>query len=284
MFKLDKRDGKYYRKFSDCEVEITESELKKQVEWFSEIESECNYLMKEYPSMTIGEFNNKVQPYEQIKKLYWELEKKILISIDKKEISIENAILTLKHLKLEFNLPKNSLSKTSENDDYNIGFIQNIIDKLELCKSMQFQETDDKSITHIKPTFSSESIPTILHLLKDFFSAEHGILLKQILETGNMPIPKLLFHGSGKTLLDFFKQLLTGQFLVVAVQKDLEIWISGGFEYLHQRKRKKILPKYASKIISGNERAAKGNRLIDVVSKNGKFEIFQCRISSRQQN
>jgi ABC-type nitrate/sulfonate/bicarbonate transport system substrate-binding protein len=90
--------------------------------------------------------------------------------------------------------------------------------------------------------------------------------------------------GNGNMLLDFLKQLMRGQFLTIAVQKDMEIWISQTFEYYSDGKRAAISPKYASKYISGNERAAEGNRIIDIVKENGKFKIVQLELNSREQN
>jgi hypothetical protein len=135
----------------------------------------------------------------------------------------------------------------------------------------------------IKPVFKPEAIATILDILNIYFPGQN-LELKQVLETGISAEEKLFFQGSGKSLLDFFKQLMKGQFLTIAVQKDFETWASNTFEYLHQRKRNEITSKYASTIISGNDRAAKGNRLIDVVNKNGKFEIVQLEIRNREQN
>lgn len=131
------------------------------------------------------------------------------------------------------------------------------------------------------PTFDEASIERIVGILKDFFPKQ-ATQLKSTLETGEIPNPKLVFHGSGKTLLDMFKQLMKGQFLTVPVQKDLEKWIANGFEFMHQGKPKAFTEKYASKIISENDRAAKGNRLIDVKSVDGRFVIEQLEIRNRQ--
>ena len=134
----------------------------------------------------------------------------------------------------------------------------------------------------ISPQFKPEAIQIIFDILKPYFPNQH-IELKQVLDTGNVPPVKLLFYGSGKILLDFFKQLMQGQFLTIAVQRDLEKWISKGFEFLVNNERKPFTQKYASKIISGSERAAKGNRLIDIQTTNGKLEIIQLRLKNRVQ-
>jgi len=141
----------------------------------------------------------------------------------------------------------------------------------------------DPFIPVIKPVFKPEAIETIYDILKVYFPSQNEEL-KQVLDTGIVPQQKLIFQGSGKTLLDFFKQLMKGQFLTIAVQEDFLIWLSNSFEYLHRRQPNDFSKKYASTIISGNGRAAKGNRLIDVENKNGKFEIVQREIRNREQN
>ena len=135
------------------------------------------------------------------------------------------------------------------------------------------------------PTFKADDIPEILNILGSWFIDEQQIQLKELLtKTSMIPTSKLLFRGSGKTLLDFFKQLMKGQFLTIGVQKDLEEWISNRFEFMDGGESRKLSTKYASKIISGNERAALGNQLINVQNINGKFQIFQLPIKNREQN
>lgn len=134
-----------------------------------------------------------------------------------------------------------------------------------------------------KPFFKEDSIGEIFEILSQYFPNQKDDLL-QLLNNGKRQNEKLLFMGNGKVLLDFFKQLLTGQFITIAMQKDFEAWISENFSFSFRGQPNQISLKYASKVISGNERAAKGNRLIDVKSNNGKFEIIQLAIKNREQN
>jgi hypothetical protein len=147
--------------------------------------------------------------------------------------------------------------------------------------------TNKKELTHkgkpYKPVFKTEAIDRIFEILKGYFSTQQNEL-KQVLVTGNIPDEKLSFNGNGKTLLDFFKQLIIGQFLIVNVQRDFENWVSNSFDYYYRNKVTNFSPKYASLVISGNVRASKGNRLINVQSKNGIFEIVQLEIKNREQN
>jgi len=134
------------------------------------------------------------------------------------------------------------------------------------------------------PKFKKNMIPTIMDILGIFFSEEQLPQLNNVITTGDLPSTKLLFYGNGKTLLDFFKQLMKGQFLNISVQSDLEYWISCGFEYWHNNKKNEIKHKYASRIISGTERAAPGNQLIDIVKENGEFKILKLEIQSRKKS
>lgn len=134
----------------------------------------------------------------------------------------------------------------------------------------------------VKPIFKEEILPKVLECLSPYFP-NHETELEALLRNNSIPNSPLLFQGSGKTLLDFFKRLMEGQFLIIAVQRDLEKWISDSFECIHNREPNKITQKYASKVISGSERAAPGNRLIDVKKVNGKFVIEQLEIRNRNQ-
>jgi hypothetical protein len=157
--------------------------------------------------------------------------------------------------------------------------------KIEIKPVFKPEKIDEIFDIEIKPVFKSEKIDKIFDILKNHFPNEQHKELKNVLTSGNKPKEKLLFLGNGKTLLDFFKQLLQGQFLTIPVQRDLEKWISDGFEYWHRGKQTKFTTKYASKIISGNERASKGNRLINVDNNNnGELEIIQLKLKNREQN
>lgn len=142
-------------------------------------------------------------------------------------------------------------------------------------------KSDNQEIISI-PRFKTEEKDNIVEILKDYFPGQHD-LLRDVISKGELKELKLLFYGSCRTLLDFFKQLMKGHFLTIQVQSDLEKWIEQGFEYIHRGKPKEIKAKYASKIISGSERAAEGNRLIEVINENGVFKIIQVEITSRKQ-
>ena len=134
----------------------------------------------------------------------------------------------------------------------------------------------------IKPKFKPEGLSRIFDILKIYFPDQEKELLT-VLETGNIPSQKLLFNGNGVILLDLFKQLLKGQFIGIGTKNNFEIWISDSFEYLYRKTRKKFTPKYASKILSGYERAAECNRLIDIEkNRDGEFVITLIERQNRK--
>lgn len=143
--------------------------------------------------------------------------------------------------------------------------------------------SEDPPRPQIRPTFEPESINQIFDILKNYFSIEQQPRLKEILETDNNSSEKIVFKWYGKTLVDFFKQLMIGRFLFIPVKADLEKWIVSNFLYSNRQSHKKFILKGTHKIISGSERAAKGKRLIDVIDKNGKWEITLPKIENRQQ-
>lgn len=133
------------------------------------------------------------------------------------------------------------------------------------------------------PRFNPVKVKNIYEVLKMYFSAEDQPQLKKLLESGTSLNKPILFMWHGKTLLDFFKQLMKGRIVTISVQADLEKWISKNFMFFHDGKAKNFTPKNSSKIISGNERAAKGNRLIDVqIGKKGTFKIVPLEIKNRK--
>jgi hypothetical protein len=152
-------------------------------------------------------------------------------------------------------------------------------------KNKQDEHSKDKEIppSEKKPTFKTEAIPQILYILQPYFPKQQDEL-KQVLETGDPPATKLRFNGSAKSLLDFFKQLLAGQFLIIPLRKDLECWISNVFCATNGSKTIFINKGYASRVISENTRAAKGKRLIDIKEIDGNLEIIQLQIKNRDQN
>lgn len=135
------------------------------------------------------------------------------------------------------------------------------------------------------PRFNPDEIITIFEILKMYFSVDDQPVLNRLLTTGSYLNSPIVFRGSGTILCDFFKQLYVGQILTIAIQADLEKWISNNFLFLIKGVPTKITPKSASKIISGNLRAGKANRLINVErDKTGKLQIIKLFKSSQKEN
>lgn len=149
---------------------------------------------------------------------------------------------------------------------------------------MRIQGKEKKRETiEIKPIFTNPE--EIFDLLKSYFKKEDHSELIIILKTGNDTNNPLPFLFAGGTLCDCFKQLYAGQFLIIAVQRNLENWISKNFCYINTKgEQTPLIPKYVSRFISGTLRPAKGKRLIDINSENGKNVIVQLQIKNRKQD
>lgn len=232
----------------------------------------CSYLIK---NSEVIQKNNLVNTTE--------LEKEYLVDLINFRFSERNAPLLT---------PENALTYFFEQSNlkYFLGAIEPIYNEQLIKKNRYLLDREmsnnyqaRKAKQRTNPQFKKEAIPTILKLLEIWFEEGHFKQLEKLLISGVLPTEKLLFLGNGKTLFDFFKQLMLGQFLNIAVQEDLEYWISNRFEYWKRSKNNEIKPKYASSIISGNERAADGNRIIDIQKINGEFEIIQLEIKNRDQ-
>lgn len=157
--------------------------------------------------------------------------------------------------------------KEIEDSDYTQGFIHPSW-LMELCQGMETFFSDyDKlaeptpevtlpqviTLPEIKPIFKPEAIETIFDLLKDFFSQEHQVQLKQILETGNNASEQLIFLDNGNRLADAFKQLIKTDIITGCEQKELENWIYKNFKYRNRQQIKSFAPRYLNDIISTNK-------------------------------
>jgi len=121
----------------------------------------------------------------------------------------------------------------------------------------QLPPQPEQQAPEIKPTFKPEAIPTILDLLKGFFSPEDQTRLEQILETGNNATEKLLFRDNGNKLTDTFKKLFEFYFITGCQKQDLQEWIIQNFTFLKQGKVSSFKKETVGKSISRNSTPCK---------------------------
>jgi hypothetical protein len=105
----------------------------------------------------------------------------------------------------------------------------------------------------IRPIFSSEYIPLIYVILKDFFPKAQQPALLRIFETGGNANKSLSFMDKGARLADMFKKLIEADIIKGCGKKELEIWIGQNFQYRHQTEMKKFTQRYLSDIISSKK-------------------------------
>jgi len=162
-----------------------------------------------------------------------------------------------------------------------LNYYNNKLSKYEGNADMNLEKPETNTAIH-KFNFKQDEINKIHDYLKIYFPKQEDKLL-MLLKDANSLNSTLLFHGNGKTLLDCFKQLMQGQFLNVPSQVDFEKWITETFRYLYRNKDNHFTIKYANRIISGNERAAKGNRILECTEIDGKFQISLSKIKNREE-
>lgn len=130
------------------------------------------------------------------------------------------------------------------------------------------------------PQVLTSSVSKVYEVLEFFFEAHQRDELKHILKTGNTPISPLLFKGTSKTLLHFFKLLYEGKHLTVPFKKDLEKWVVNSFSYMSPKGECRIDISYAQDVISGSIEPAIGKRLIKI--QDGTNEIIVLPFAIRK--
>ncbi len=129
-------------------------------------------------------------------------------------------------------------------------------------------KTEQETI-EMKPVFKPEAIQMVFDILKDFFSPEQQVELKQIIETGNKANKKMLFKGNGNRLSDTFKKLIEHDFIIGCQKQDLINWIISNFTFTHQGKVKVFVYDTVEKTISRKYYPCK-SPLIEI--KNGQIQ------------
>jgi hypothetical protein len=86
-------------------------------------------MPKRYPPKSINEFRDEILPYENLKLIYTQLEQAIFAEVDPKDF--ETVISLLRSAKIKLSAPLHSEDKTKDLQQYEIGFLQNIICLLE---------------------------------------------------------------------------------------------------------------------------------------------------------
>ena len=160
--------------------------------------------------------------------------------------------------------------------------MQIFIDRLENNLPHQQIETKIKQETiEMKPVLKPEAVQIVFDILKNFFSPEQQIELKQILKNGNIASTKMLFKDKGNRLTDTFKKLIEHDFITGCQKQDLINWIISNFTFTQQNKAKAFIYYTVEKTISRNDNPCK-SPLIEI--KNGQIQKVEQPRTKKYRN
>ncbi len=134
-------------------------------------------------------------------------------------------------------------------------------------------KTEDTAV-EIKPVIRSDAVPTLVEIIKDFFSGDQEVELRQLLVKGISPNSKLFFLSNANKLADTFKQLFDAKLIAGCSKKELEIWIAKNFSSQFRGKKKDYSIRHLHNVISSPHNRC-SNPIIDVIKNNftGEYKI-----------
>jgi hypothetical protein len=120
------------------------------------------------------------------------------------------------------------------------------------------------------PKFNAVAAESLYSILIEYFDEKDHNTLKELLTTGKQTSnKKILFKGTGISLLDVFKRLHKARLLTCHENKNLENWIINNFKFIHKGLAKDFNPASVEKNISGDTYNCK-NPIIEI--ENDKIE------------
>lgn len=122
----------------------------------------------------------------------------------------------------------------------------------EAIPPQQPETKTEQEVIELKPVFKHEVVQIIFDILKDYFSPEHQIEFRKMIETGSNASEKLLFKENGNRLTDTFKKLIEHNFITGCQKQDLINWIISNFNFTNQRKPRTFIYDTVEKTISRN--------------------------------
>lgn len=165
--------------------------------------------------------------------------------------SYEIIIETLKSINPIFHQRTSGANESLNDNSKKIDFPQPITNKVQ------------ESIG-IKPVLNQASVEIVFEILKDFFSPEQQIELKNLLKTGSNSSYKLLFRDNGNRLTDTFKKLIEYDFITNCNKQGLINWIISNFKFINKNIEKVFVYDTVEKTISRNYYPCK-SPLIEII-------------------
>ncbi len=106
-------------------------------------------------------------------------------------------------------------------------------------------------------TLRTEYIEQFYSCLHDYFTDEHKLLFKAILENGNSSNQPLIFKGQANQLLDCFKKLIENNIIINCTKSELQKWIAENFRFFYRKEIKEFIPDTLEKGISRDDNPCK---------------------------
>ena len=142
----------------------------------------------------------------------------------------------------------------------------------EICEKENEVEIKKEQIIDTLFNMKPDFIQPLFDVIKDFFSIEHQLKLREILDKGNNSSEKLIFKDNGNRLSDTFKKLIDHDILIGIQKQELIYWIMNNFKFTHNGNVKDYLYDTVEKIISRNDYPCK-KPIIEI--KNGQIQKIE---------
>lgn len=208
-------------KFDEELVKYLKSLPKDRVrEIIENAKSKANWLLSmadEYPSMSINEFINDVQPYETLKQYYALIYKVIQSELNPKDV--DTLIKIFNRAKEEYSTPQHDKSKTKLINQYHVEFIQNLINKMEADKKMKINISTPPE--GLKSIYDAELLNLIFDRLQAKKIVTSGDRTNFLALLTDKPIGTVYWnpiHGAKSGLFDLM-QRITGANITAAMLK-----------------------------------------------------------------
>jgi len=168
---------------------------------------------------------------------YYVLVKDILLFLNKKISQIET--IPPQQVEIKSEPPQHSEIKSEQ-------------ETIEKKGEQQTADKEEPEIVEIKPVFKPEAVQIVFDIIKDFFTPEQQIDLKNVIETGCIANEKLIFKGNGNRLTDTFKKLIEYDIITGCQKQDLIQWTVANFKFTKGDKASPFIEDTVEKIISRN--------------------------------
>ena len=169
------------------------------------------------------------------------------------DLLLEEMYILCNHFKISFRMICSEINFPEESLLF-LKFLENeMTESKDHALKVPPESDEELSSSETAPVFTSQFIPVIFDILKEFFTGSNHSEFLRILQTGKDAKKPLLFKDSGKRLTDAFKQLYNAGIIIGCQKKELESWICKNFQYRYRGAVKTFTRKYVADVISSKD-------------------------------